>query len=81
MDITKTLTQISNFRTKAIFANNQEIETQLQKLIPLALAVYEHRACPNSDEYQEKRKLFYEALEELPKGWRPFTLPADTGLE
>lgn len=77
MDITQTLTQISNFRTKAIFANNQEIETKLQQLIPLALAVYEHRACPHSDEYQEKRKLFYEALEELPKAWRPFKVSVD----
>ncbi len=81
MDITKTLTRISNFQTKVIFANNPEIETQLQKLIPLALAVYEHKAYPHSDEYQDNRKLFYEALEQLPKVWRPFKVSAEKGVD
>ena len=77
MDITKTLSRIVEFRTKAIFADNKEVEDQLQKLIPLVLAVYEHREHIHLEEYIENRKAFYIELQKLPEEWRPFKVATD----
>ena len=74
MDITNILTRISNFRTKAIFADQPEVVTQLQQLIPYTLGVYEFRDFPNSEKYQENIKGFYEELAKLPEEWRPFKI-------
>jgi len=79
MDITKILGTISDYRTKAIFADRQDIVKQLQSLIPFALLVYEYKDFPNSDEYQENRKGFYDVLGKIPSEWQPFKMPKKTG--
>ena len=77
MDITDILTRISHKKNEAIMNDQWEVVEQLQQLILLAIAVYNNMEHPLTNDLEGKKNAFYDAMEKLPKEYRPFALPAN----
>lgn len=75
MDITEILTRISYKKVECIMSDRMESIPALEQLVHLALEVDKAKEHPHLYELEEKKRLFYEALEKLPIEDRPFRSP------
>ena len=75
MDITKTLSKISEHRTTAIMNGDTSIIDQLEKLMAIAVAISKLDEGENSIDYEERQELikqFRLEMKQVPEKYQPY---------